>query len=296
MPTAWCGTARSAASGRTRWLTDFDGTLAPITAEPGTAHILPLARRALRRLAAIAEARPGRLELVVLSGRTAADLADQVRVGGVRYLGDHGVQTGRLARRARPGRLSATTDPALARWIPVATELGWAVAARLGAPRWLFVESKGASVAFHFRSAPDPGAARLALVTAIAELSAARDGDALAWFEGRRVIECRPLTAGGKGEAAARLVERHRPGAILVLGDDVSDAAAFRAVAAARADRAARALIVGVHAEAGTPAEVAAAADVVLDGPDDAARLLWALARELDRELDREPARERRRD
>jgi trehalose-6-phosphatase len=50
---------------------DFDGTLAAIDPDPEGAVLHPEARRALRHLGRIARARPGRLGLAILSGRTA---------------------------------------------------------------------------------------------------------------------------------------------------------------------------------------------------------------------------------
>ncbi|MFL5778538.1 MAG: trehalose-phosphatase [Chloroflexota bacterium] len=260
-------------------VTDFDGTLAPITTAPLEARIVPLARSALRRLAAHAETRPDRLRLAVLSGRTALDVAGRVRVGGIGYLGNHGLEVGRLARRARAGSMRVAVDPALLEAVPAAHALGEGVAERMGRPDWLFVEEKGPSVAFHFRQAPDPEAARTALLTAIEATEKATGGHGLAAFEGRKVIEFRPLGAGGKGAAIERLIERERARAVLVLGDDVSDAEAFRAVRDARAEGHIAGLTVGVHGAAETPPAVLEAADVILPAPADAARLLARLDR-----------------
>ena len=85
--------------GRILVITDFDGTISEIDPDPMGARILPLARRALRRLARIAEERPDRLALAILTGRAVDDAAVRARVGGVRYLGNHGIDAGWLARR-----------------------------------------------------------------------------------------------------------------------------------------------------------------------------------------------------
>jgi trehalose 6-phosphate phosphatase len=265
-------------------VTDFDGTLAPISPDPMGALIEPIARRAIRRLARLAGERPARLSVVVLSGRTALDVAGRVRVGGVRYLGNHGLEGGDLARSIRAERLAVAIEPALAGLVEPATVLGDAVAAALNHPEWLFVERKGPSVAFHFRQATDPDAARLAILEAIEAAERATGGTGLAGFEGRRIIEVRPAGAGGKGAAVARLIESLRPGAVLVLGDDRSDAEAFEAVRAARERGELSGLAVAVYAGAETPPEVAAAADVELASPRDAARLLAAVAGALERE------------
>jgi trehalose 6-phosphate phosphatase len=271
-------------------VTDFDGTLSPINPDPMGALIEPVARTALRRLAGIAEARPDRLAVAVLSGRAAPDLAARVRVGGVRYLGNHGLEAGALGRGARAEHLRVQVDPALAGYVEPAAALARAVADRLGRPAWLFVELKGPSIAFHFRGAADADAAREALLKAIEAAERETGGSGLVQFEGRKIVELRPDGAGGKGHAAVRLLERLRPGGVLAFGDDVSDAEAFRTVAAARARGELDALLVGVHGAAETPPQMSAAADAFVATPRDAGRLLAALARELEGEA-RSPGR-----
>ncbi len=259
-------------------VTDFDGTLAPITLEPMATVIVPAARLALRSLARTAARRPGRLRLVVLSGRATLDVASRVRVGGVVYLGNHGLEAGALARRGRVERLAVAADPGLLAFVPRARALGEAVATALGRPSWLLVEDKGPSVAFHFRQAPDPDAARLLLIAAI-ETSQREIGDrGLIAVDGRMVVESRPSGAGGKGEAVRRLIESERPGTVLTMGDDVSDAEAFRAVREARDAGAVDGLVIAVHGATETPATVLAHADIVLASPVEVARLLRVLA------------------
>jgi trehalose 6-phosphate phosphatase len=269
-------------------VSDFDGTLSPVNLDPLGARILPLARSALRRLARLAAEHPERVRLVILSGRTAIDVAARVRVGGVRYLGNHGLEGGWLGRRARAEALDVAVDDAVATAVGPAEMLGRTVAAALGAPSWLFVEHKGPSVAFHYRAAPDPAAAREVLDGAIAAAlagEAAAASGALERIDGRRVVEFRPRGAGGKGASLERLLERERPGSVLVLGDDRSDAEAFEALRRARAAGEVEGLVVGVHGASETPPEVVAASDVILPGPAEAAALLSALAGLLEREV-----------
>ncbi|HEY7590173.1 MAG TPA: trehalose-phosphatase [Candidatus Limnocylindrales bacterium] len=268
-------------------VSDFDGTLAPISPDPMGAAIEPIARRAIRRLARLAAERPERVVVVLLSGRTAEDLAGRVRIGGVGYLGNHGVETGRLGRAGRAvgrARLTVEVDPDLERWVAPATAVGDAVASRLGNPDWLFVERKGSSVAFHFRAARDVDAARLAVLEAIESAERAAGGTGLARLEGRRIVELRPEIAGGKGSAVERLIARVGPGAVLAMGDDRSDAEAFAIVARERAAGRLAGLTVAVHAAAETPTEVKETADVELATPRDAARLLSSVAGALERE------------
>ena len=271
-------------------VTDFDGTLSPIVADPPRAAILPAARSALRRLAAIGVAHPDRVVVAVLTGRGVEDIVDRVRVGGVRYVGNHGLEWARLPRGARPGRLAVEHEPGLAAAVRDARRLARRVEADLGRPDWLFVEPKGPAVAFHYRLAPDPRAARRAIE------AAARDAaETLAPIHGRRVVEFRPRGDAGKGGATARLLREERPARVLALGDDRTDAAAFEVVRQWREsdpDGVAgtgirrRAVLVGVRSTAEippeTPPELVAASDVLVDGPRDATRVLGRLARRLE--------------
>jgi trehalose 6-phosphate phosphatase len=265
-------------------IVDFDGTLAVGTRDPAAATIEPLAQRSLRRLGGIASARPGRLHVAVLTGRIVADVAARVRVGGIEYLGDHGLQHAILPRGGRAERLRPTADSAFDVHRDPAETLATGVAAELGAPPWLFVERKGPSVAFHVRQADDVVAARAAVVDAVAAVER-RLGlvHGLAHYRGRSVVDLRPREAGGKREAVERLVQRHHPGGIVVLGDEVSDVDAFEAVIAARAtDPAIRAVTVAVHGGLrAAPPELVALADLALAGAHDVGRLLAALARRL---------------
>lgn len=263
---------------------DFDGTLAVGTRDPAAARIEPLAQRALRRLGRIATERPGRVHVAVLTGRIVADVAARVRAGGVEYLGDHGLQQGMLPRHGRAERLRVTTDESFDVHRDPAETLAAGVAAELGAPRWLFVERKGPSVAFHVRQADDVAAARATVVAAIAAVER-RLGlvHGLAHYRGRSVVDLRPREAGGKREAVERLVARHRPGAIVALGDEVSDIDAFEAVIAARAaDSTVRGITVAVHGGVRpAPPDLLDRADLALAGAPEVGRLLAALARRL---------------
>ncbi len=266
-------------------MTDFDGTLSMIDPDPHGARIDPLGRVALRRLSRLAGLFPDRLRVFILSGRAALDVAARVRVGGVTYLGNHGLEGGALPAGARAERLTVSLDTALAAFASPARLLGASVRRRLGDPAWLFIEEKGPAVAFHYRAAVDGETARVLVDQAVAEGLAELGTEGFMRMEGRKVIEVRPAAAGGKGRTLERLLERERPGAVLVMGDDVSDADAFRTLIAARADGRLLGLTIGIRGGAETPPAVLESADVVLPTPHDAARLLSALARELERRL-----------
>jgi trehalose 6-phosphate phosphatase len=167
--------------------------------------------------------------------------------------------------------------------------LGDEVGRLLADAAWLYVEPKGPSVAFHYRTADDPDAARARILGALgaardalpAELRATRFDRLETW----RIVEVRPEGAGAKGAAVEELIARHRPAAVAILGDDRTDAEAFGVVASARAaGRLAAAVSIGVRRGSDTPPEVARGADVLLPGPTAVGEVLRALAHRLEAE------------
>ena len=270
--------------GRLLIVSDFDGTLAEGSRDPAATTIVPLARRALRRLARIERIRPDRLTVAILTGRAVTDAASRVRVGGIRYLGDHGLQTGTYPR----GRAAEHVRPTFVAGHEASAEPAAILADRvpqlLGSPSWLFVERKGPSVAFHVRQAEDRVAARAAVEAAIEEVDRDLAPHDLAHYRGRLVVDLRPRSAGGKREAVERLLHELRPVAAIAFGDDLSDVDAFAVLRAGRDAGSFDALAVGVTGPHGTPDEVRATADLVLATPFEAARMLAWIARALERE------------
>lgn len=269
---------------------DFDGTLAAITGEPEAARIHPAARAALRRLSSLSARHPARLTIAVLSGRTVADVAARVRVGGVLYVGNHGLEWCRLPRRAPEGgrrQADPRVDLPQATWLRASAE---AVVRAAGGPDWLLLEWKGPAVALHYRAAPDPVAARRSVLDAIGAVERDQPGAGFERLEGRRVVELRPRGAPGKGTTLRRMIAGELdglpvPSSTVILGDDRTDADAFRAVRAAREDGRLRGgLIVGVSGGEETPREVAEAADVIVADSRGVARVLDAIADRVERE------------
>jgi len=270
--------------GRLLVVCDFDGTLAEGSRDPAAAAIVPLARRALRRLASVAAERPDRVSVAILTGRTATDVAARVRVGGIVYLGDHGLQSGTFPRRGDPARIKTTFRAGHESSLAPAEVLATRVPQILGNPGWLFVERKGPSVAFHVRQAEDRVAARAAVEAAIAEVDSGSPPHDLAHYRGRLVVDLRPRDAGGKREAFEALLAQLRPATVVAFGDDSSDADGFAVLRAARAAGTVGGLAVAVTGPHGMPDDVRAVADVILDTPREVARALSAMAGTVERE------------
>ncbi|HET9692159.1 MAG TPA: trehalose-phosphatase [Acidimicrobiales bacterium] len=232
---------------------DFDGTLAPIVDDPGAA--LPL-EGTVEVLTSLARS----LGLVaVVSGRPAAYLAERLPATGVVLAGLYGLE------RVVDGRVEQA--PAALAWAPRVAEVADRAAA--GAPAGLRVERKGATVALHWRTAPAAGG----WAAAFAAEQAAATG--LVAHPGKLSVELRPPAGGDKGDVVADLAGG-RP-AVAFLGDDIGDLPAFAALDRLAATGA-RVLKVAVGGDE-APAELLAAADLVVDGPRDVlAGLQWLAA------------------
>jgi trehalose 6-phosphate phosphatase len=239
-------------------LTDFDGTLAPIVHDPFTAGLVDGADGAL---AALAE----RLAVVaIVTGRMPLDARRLVGVPGVLVVGNHGSEW--LAPDA--------AEPVAA---PGAESIDRAVEealSRVPSIPGVVTDHKGLSGSVHYRQAPDPEAARAAIMAALGDVEPL----GLRIGHGRMIVELRAAGLGDKGSAAREIVERFGLRGALVMGDDVTDLDMFDAVAELRAGGRLRATIVAVGgADHEVPAEVTAAADVVLQTPVEAAGLLARL-------------------
>jgi trehalose 6-phosphate phosphatase len=238
---------------------DYDGTLAPIVADPLAARAHGGAPAALRRLSAHLGT------LAVITGRPAAlaaELGGLHNVPGIVILGHYG------AERWEAGVLTAPSPPV--GLTIVRAELP-AVLAAAGPPPGTWVEDKGYAIAVHTRRTADPHGA-LALIGPPLEALALRTG--LAVEPGRMVIELRPAGMD-KGAALARLVAERLARAIMFCGDDLGDLAAFATVRELRSAGIPGVTVCSGSAEVGAPAD---SADLVVDGPDGVVALLNAMA------------------
>ncbi|MDO0927146.1 trehalose-phosphatase [Streptomyces sp. TG1A-8] len=243
---------------------DFDGTLAPIVADPEQARAHPGAVPALAALA------PRVSSVAVITGRPAAVAVRNGGFAGVPGL-EHLVVLGHYGAErwdAVTGTVSAPAPhpgvAAVRAGLPDLLE-------RAGAARGTWIEEKGRAVAVHTRRAEDPQAAFEALRVPLANL-ATRHG--LIVEPGRLVLELRP-PGMDKGVALLDHVRATGAGCVLYAGDDLGDLPAFAAVEKLRSDGIPGLLVCSGSAEA---PELSERADLVVDGPGGVVHLLSALA------------------
>jgi len=188
----------------------------------------------------------------VVTGRRSEEVAAMLDVRHLRFFGLYGLQD-------------------------EAPELVSALAARVESVASLvpeaWVEDKGASIAVHYRQAPDPAGARARLLVALQPL--ATEGG-LELMEGKMVLELVPPGRPMKGGAVERLAGAHALEAVLYAGDDHADLDAFAALDRL-ADRGVVAVKVAVRGPE-TPPALVEAADLVVDEPIGLVALLRQLA------------------
>lgn len=241
---------------------DYDGTLSPIVDDPTRAHPEP---EAIDGLAALAEL----VDLVaVITGRPAelaVELAGFASTPGLEdlvVLGHYGMErwdacSGEVRTVAPPPGI----DVVRRRLPELLSSLGLDDAE---------VEDKGLSVAVHVRTLAEAGAAFERMAGPLAELA---DSAGLVAEPGRMVVELRP-DGMDKGRALGGLVRESQVGAVMFVGDDLGDLAAYDEV-----DRLRRAGMPGLLVCSGSNEveALAARADLVVDGPSGVSALVAEL-------------------
>ncbi|MBO4254809.1 trehalose-phosphatase [Streptomyces griseorubiginosus] len=248
---------------------DFDGTLAPIVADPEQARAHPDAVPALARLA------PKVAAVAVVTGRPAQVAVRHGGFAGVPGL-EHLVVLGHYGAERWDAVSGEVTAPAPHPGVAaVRAELpGFLDRAGAGQAQGTWIEEKGRALAVHTRRASDPQAAFEALRGPLGDL-AARHG--LIVEPGRLVLELRP-PGMDKGVALSEYVREISAGAVLYGGDDLGDLPAFGAVEKLRSDGVPGLLVCSGSDEV---TELRERADLVVDGPAGVVRLLSALAAQL---------------
>lgn len=178
---------------------DFDGTLAPIVADPDTAGLRARTRRLLGELAR-------RYPVVVISGRAHADVS--ARLAGIPLaglIGNHGLE---------PWRASETLRRTVERWKAL-------LEPALAGVQGVVLEDKRYSLALHYRKARSKGAARAAIVAALRPLGELRV------VGGKQVVNVLPPGAPHKGVALERERDRLGCDTAFFIGDDETDEDVF---------------------------------------------------------------------
>jgi len=192
-------------TGRTLFVFDFDGTLAPIVARRADATMPRTTRTLFAHLVAIATT-------AVISGRSVSDLRTRLKIQPDYLVGNHGLEgvSGNAAVLRQAQRLSAAWRLNLEHAFCEMPSIG------------IELEDKNYSLAIHYRLAPDTRHARRTITRALAKLQPVPQ-----LISGKRVINVLPSGAPDKGAALIQLLHRTRSKQALFIGDDDTDEAVF---------------------------------------------------------------------
>lgn len=186
---------------RTLLAFDFDGTLAPIVANPDDARV---PSSMAQQLDALSKQRP----IAVITGRRLADVRSRLDFEPAYLVGNHGAEGlswvpngfAMQSFRIRLNQQSQTLHDA-----------------------GVQVEDKGLSLALHFRTARDPIAAQRAMAFVTQDLPSG-----LTVFGGKCVLNIVDSGAPDKGQAALELLGISGCESLFFVGDDVNDESVFR--------------------------------------------------------------------
>jgi trehalose-phosphatase len=196
-------------------MVDYDGTLAPFTADRDRAVPLPRVVEWLRRIAA-----DGRTTVAVVSGRPLAELERLLERLPVLLVGEHGWDHGRPGGESRrhplPGPVAHALDACY----------GGALAAGLEEAG---LERKRTAIVLHTRGLPEERAREMERrVTSAWQRVAAAAGLVVDRIDGGVEVRAR---SRNKGTVVLELLGEAPPGTLGVyVGDDITDEDAFEAV------------------------------------------------------------------
>jgi trehalose 6-phosphate phosphatase len=193
---------------------DFDGTLVPIEPDPRSPRPDQATVDTLKKLA-------GQKFLVttIISGRAVEDLYSRIRVEGIIYAGNHGLEIfGRNLHFVeatawnRRGDLERVTEELSALLVPIEGTL---------------VENKGLTASIHYRQAQPES---LPAIQDVVRRTVARYDPMFLVTQGRKVLEIVPATNWNKGSAVGWINGQLGADRILSIyaGDDSTDERAFR--------------------------------------------------------------------
>ena len=237
-------------------ITDIDGTISPTAPTPQQAEVTPLCRHYLSIFCK-------RLALVVgISGRPAKEVKEMVRIDGMVYIGNHGMErwTGNHSEFLKDAQDYPTVIKT------VVEEL-----APLLSIKGLSIENKGVTATVHYRLCADTELARRESLAAIQNSPHAKSLRIMQ--ESKYAINLLPPVKVDKGAAVLNLIQEYKLQGGVYLGDDTTDIDGFRAIRTTYQDQGFQGLAIAVSNEE-VPQEVLAEADFTLNGVSGVERLL----------------------
>lgn len=193
-------------------ITDIDGTISKIAPTPQEARVSPSMRADLIKL-------KDKFKLVAfISGRSVLNAHDMIKVDGMLYVGSHGLEY--LINGER--RIEIDLDEYLPLIDKIEGEIKGCEISRL--PGFI-CEDKELCLSIHYRQCENPEKVREKIMEFLLKLPESKK---LKISQGRKVIDIRPPVGYDKGLILEKIIEQYKLKKIIYLGDDVTDADAFK--------------------------------------------------------------------
>lgn len=192
-------------------ITDIDGTISEIAPTPGEAVIGPNMKHTIIKL-------KEKFKLVaVISGRSVYNAQEMVGVDGILYVGNHGLEF------IFDGEYSIA--PEVEEYLWQVKRLSEQLNEELSGIDGIFLEDKGICSSIHYRQCKNPEMVRVKIIDSIKESPQSKN---LQISEGRKLVEIKPPSTYNKGTIIHKIIKDYGLKKIIYLGDDITDADAFK--------------------------------------------------------------------
>ena len=201
-------------------LCDFDGTLTPIVSRPELAYIPEQTQKTLQKLAQSPEYTVG-----IVSGRSLDDLKDRVKVPGIIYAGNYGLEI--------ESPEFSSVNPEADRSRKLLDNLYQELCLGLADINGVILENKRLTLSVHYRLINDKDCDRFNKTFEQIIYTVSNEGK-IEVTPGKKVYEIKPAISWHKGKILEVLLGENTGGKgttlPFFLGDDISDEAGFEAV------------------------------------------------------------------
>jgi len=210
------------AASRILLLSDYDGTLTPIVSRPEEAILSPEVREKLRALAE----KPA-FSVGIISGRMLSEVKALVRIEGLYYAGNHGLEI------EGPGLTFINPEAKAAQ--AEMKDLAQQFSARLASIEGVIVEDKGLSLSIHYRLVKESEVEVVAKIFGQITSPGLRKGK-IRVTSAKKVWEVRPPIDWQEGKAVETIMKETKTvlggeeGSVIYLGDDTTDEDVFKII------------------------------------------------------------------
>ncbi|UCC16218.1 MAG: trehalose-phosphatase [Dehalococcoidales bacterium] len=210
------------AASHTLLLSDYDGTLTPIVGRPQDAVLSNSMGTKLRTLINYPD-----FSIGIISGRSLPEIKEMVRIQGIYYAGNHGLEID------GPGLIYI--NPQARETQMIIKDIARKLDESLRHIDGIIIEDKNLSLSIHYRLVEERRVKQIVEVFRNIT-SSAMDNGKIRISSGKKVLEVKPFVDWHKGKAAEMIIEKienttgSKVKMVIYLGDDSTDEDAFKTV------------------------------------------------------------------